>query len=151
MAKSESYAMSKNKDGHIGYALIINNVSFQDDGSGSGKPKPKRLGSDLDVKQITQSMERLGFRVTEAEVDLRASELRRLVNHVLKYVDFTEFACFACVLMSHGGGGGGGGGNDQVLCVDNECVDLHEEIVRACRAGVQHARWQAKTVLCAGL
>jgi hypothetical protein len=48
----KSYPIFKNKHGHIGFAVLVNNYNF--------KPTP-RLGSDLDVKSIKSTLSNLNF------------------------------------------------------------------------------------------
>jgi hypothetical protein len=109
----EMYPLKPNRDGHIGFAMIINNYAF--------KPKP-RLGSDVDVRDITASLAKLGFFVDKACLDLTADQMKEKMEW---YADKTyqNYSCFACVIMSHGDN------QSKIYGVDNETVHLIDDLI----------------------
>jgi hypothetical protein len=111
----ETYEIIKNKDGHIGYALIINNAKF--------KPTP-REGSEKDVENVKKSFERLHFKTADPLFDLTAKETRNKIARLAdKEVDFSQYSCFVCVVMSLGNG------KDRINAIDSKTVNLDDDII----------------------
>jgi hypothetical protein len=122
-----SYSIALNDEGYIGYAVIINNNDFVD--LKTGQPKA-REGSEKDVRNVTNSLEKLKFNVRDPEINLTADQMREKTKEIAKTVDFNKYSCFVCVIMSHGHE------NDQICGVDNKTVSLSGDIVdpfRECR------------------
>jgi hypothetical protein len=109
-----TYTIKKNKQGHIGCALIINNYSF--------KSKP-RLGSDVDVRSVKKTLENINIDVREPHVDLSAAEMKDLMQRYAKKCDFSDYSCFMCFIMSHGLS------NSRIFGVDDRAVHLINDIV----------------------
>jgi hypothetical protein len=115
-----AYDIKKNADGHIGFSLIINNFLFTH--PVTGEPEP-RQGSDLDVERITKSLQTVNFKTKEPHSDQTASQMKELMNGYAKYNDFSNYSCFACVIMSHGAP------NYQIMGVDNQTVHLIDDLI----------------------
>jgi hypothetical protein len=143
----EAYNIKKNEKGHIGYAVIINNYSFKN--QRTGKPEP-RQGSKEDVENLKKSFKRLHFEIHEPVLqDLTSREMRfKLEQLVETGVDFSQYSCLICVVMSHGGESGKIYGLDwRYICLDqdiisifSECEQLHGKpklfFVQTCRGGL---------------
>jgi hypothetical protein len=89
----ESYTLKLNKNGHIGYAVIINNYLFD----------PPRTGSSVDVQRIELILKTLRFEVRKPDENLTSRKMKELATHLTTSVDFTNYSSFLCVIMSHGG------------------------------------------------
>jgi hypothetical protein len=119
MSQLDSYSMQyKDSDGCTGYAVVLNNYNFVD---------YPRHGSEIDVENITKTLKKLNFKVRQPFVDLKASEMLVELNETASTVDFSQYSCFACVIMSHGTV------NGQVFGVDCKAVDLEKDIVSVFR------------------
>jgi hypothetical protein len=117
----EAYEIRINEQGHIGYAVIINNYSFHN--QRTGRPEP-RLGSDLDVKKISSTLERLRFKLHDPIVDVTTDQLSDKLREILKLKDlFEKYSCFACFIMSHGNDRG------EIYGIDWKTLRLNEDIV----------------------
>jgi hypothetical protein len=115
------YSIKKNEDGFIGYALIVNNNAFIS--QKTGEPAP-RHGSEIDVRNIKRTLEKLNFKVNEPiVVDLTALDMKIKFNDLAKNVDFGRYKCFVCVLMSHGAS------NGEIYGIDWKSVRLDEDII----------------------
>jgi hypothetical protein len=119
------YPLEPNDDGHIGVALIINNFKFHSYTQDNQLVQPNpRWGSDEDVKNISISLNNLGFKVEPPLIDLTAVEMQEIVQHYAAKVDFfTSFSCFVCVIMSHGHT------QSQIFGVDHNSVHLIDQLI----------------------
>jgi hypothetical protein len=111
------YPLKRNQLGHIGYAMIINNYAF--------KPEPRR-GSDVDVRTVTASLEKLGFRVTPY-IDLSAEKMKETMQWYGTKGQFSTYSCFICVIMSHGDA------QSKIFGVDEKTVNLINDLVAPIR------------------
>jgi hypothetical protein len=109
-----TYSITKNAQGHIGYAVIINNFSF--------KTTP-RLDTDKDVENIKLTLGKLKFFVCEPEFNLKAEQIKSFIRNMVKLIDFSQYSCLAIVIMSHGDTSG------KIFGVDNESVNLDKDII----------------------
>jgi hypothetical protein len=117
----ETYSMEyKDSNGRTGYAVILNNNKFYDQRTDK---KMFRTGSEIDVENIAATLERLNFEVREPLVDLTARKMIVRLDEVAETVDFSNYSCFACFIMSHGDSHGA------VYGIDWNTVDLERDIV----------------------
>jgi hypothetical protein len=111
----EAYPVKPNRNGHIGFAVILNNYQFY--------PQEKiRRGSEVDVQNITTSLTKLGFKV-KAYIDLTAAKMKETMEIFAKQGDFNDFSCFVCVIMSHGDA------QSQICGVDDNSVHLINDLI----------------------
>jgi hypothetical protein len=111
----EAYEIKKNRDGHIGYAVILNNFDF--------KPRPRR-GSDKDAANVAKSLEQLHFKVARPALDLTEDKMSFFFKTLADYVDFSDFSCLVCVVMSNGGE------NGEIHGINSKSIDLYNDIIR---------------------
>jgi hypothetical protein len=117
----KTYSMeNKDNDGRTGYALILNNNKFYDQRTSK---EMFRKGSEIDVRNITATLKRLNFKVREPLCDLTAKEIKVKLDEVAKTVDFAQYSCFVCIIMSHGDSHGA------VYGIDWNTVDTEKDIV----------------------
>ncbi|XP_046376850.2 caspase-3-like [Haliotis rufescens] len=79
-------------DGSPGLAIIFNNKTFKD--------KTSRTGTDKDAENINQRFRELGFKV-KIHQDKTSFEMQSLIDEAAKS-DFSDYDCFACVILSYG-------------------------------------------------
>ncbi|KAJ1140345.1 hypothetical protein NDU88_006701 [Pleurodeles waltl] len=83
------------KYANVGKCVIINNEKFHRS-TGMGA----RSGSDKDAKDIQHCFQNLGFQVV-VKNDQTCEKMEGLLEKVAKE-DHSNYACFACILLSHG-------------------------------------------------
>jgi hypothetical protein len=135
----ECYPLGKNKEGHIGYAVIVNNYSFVMSGGVRGRKLATRKGSERDVENVRRSLTRVHFKVREPLVDLTAAQITHELAKIATSVDFKQYACLALVVMSHGNT------RDRIYGTDGEWVLLDRDIVGPFR---EQAELRGKPKLC---
>jgi Leucine-rich repeat (LRR) protein len=114
------YDIKKNPDGHIGYAIIINNYSFVN--PITRRPEPRK-GSEIDVLNIIKSLQNVNIYTREPFVDKTATEMKEIMSQFARQGDFSNYSCFICVIMSHGSE------NHQILGVDSQPAHLLNDLV----------------------
>ncbi|KAJ1140346.1 hypothetical protein NDU88_006701 [Pleurodeles waltl] len=83
------------KYANVGKCVIINNENFHRS-TGMGA----RSGSDKDAKDIQHCFQNLGFQVV-VKNDQTCEKMEALLEKVAEE-DHSNYACFACILLSHG-------------------------------------------------
>ena len=82
-----------------GFALVVNIKQFVGT-TDDGKTLNEREGSDVDVKNLKDLWEQLGFKV-EVHKNLKAHEICTIVSNMARKIDETS-NCFVCCIMTHG-------------------------------------------------
>ena len=121
------YKLNYNKSDH-GRVFIFNNFHFCRNGNKNISDECKRakcrLGSEYDVKDLTELFEELKFEV-ECIIDKTAKEIRNKIDELSKK-DFNESDCLIVVIMSHGQTNSEG--FDEICGRDKKCIRLTEFI-----------------------
>lgn len=82
-----------------GFALVVNIKKFEGTTDDS-KTLNEREGSDVDVKNLKDLWEQLGFKV-EVHENLKAHEICTTVTNMARKIDEIS-SCFVCCIMTHG-------------------------------------------------
>ena len=99
------------KNSPRGFCVIINNVNFDNN------PEKKRVGSDVDARNLTETFSRFDFTVVVRK-DCSANEMV-LIAEEFASKDHSRFDCFVFVVLSHGE-------EDCVCGVDNNSVKIED-------------------------
>lgn len=84
-----------------GFALVVNIKCFKGT-TENGETLKEREGSDVDVRNLKDLWEQLGFTVERHE-DLKAHEICTVVLKMARKIDRLQTSsCFVCCIMTHG-------------------------------------------------
>ena len=133
-----------------GFALVVNIKSFEGRAANvDHKTLTERKGSDVDVKNLKDLWEELGFEV-EIHEDLKADEIYTVVQEMARKIDRQKTSsCFVCCIMTHGYMGMIYGSDCNSLNINDIIDQLKEEnckalaakpklfFIQACR-GIKH-------------
>ena len=118
-----------------GFALVVNIKRFENRAVNvDNKKLTERKGSDVDVKNLKDLWEQLGFEVKIYE-DLKAHEIYTVVLEMARKIDrLKTSSCFVCCIMTHGNMGVIYGSDSNSLNINHIIDQFKEENCKALAA-----------------
>jgi hypothetical protein len=103
--------ITQNKNGHIGYALILSNTTFTEN----------TFTDKKDVERVVATFEELGFLV-KTRTNLTAEQMVKKMKKDAESSKLKDYSCFVCIIMAHGN-------FDKIYGVDDKFFSLEEDII----------------------